>query len=298
MKKLPQLIVSLGFVFVSINCFADSGTLIIAHGGMKGCEMKIPVRWETQVHQMVENIKKTVPNDIELAFGMWNTKCFQLGIERLKESMLKKGRVLTHLKVLPLFISSHSAVIEMQKYIFGKRNDQVIPNLNVAQINFQGSMEYLNALDYNPQISLILAKNLRQLIDDANQRGLIVNEMEVFLVMHGPVGEENNIKWLEMGQRYLEDLLYLFPSLTGYVISLRDDAPQLIKSQATLVFRNQVELANKNGRAALILPLLLSSGGIEVGILERLERLPFTWTGQALLPDPYFEKVLRARLLL
>ena len=46
-----------------------------------------------------------------------------------------------------------------------------------------------------------------------------------------------------------------------------------------------VEGAVDEGKSALIVPLLLSYGGIETGIRRRLEGLPYRMAGQALLPD-------------
>ena len=46
-----------------------------------------------------------------------------------------------------------------------------------------------------------------------------------------------------------------------------------------------VEGAVEEGESVLIMPLLLSYGGIEDGIRQRLEGLPYRMARQALLPD-------------
>ena len=46
-----------------------------------------------------------------------------------------------------------------------------------------------------------------------------------------------------------------------------------------------VEAVVEEGKTVLIVPLLLSYGGIEVGIRRRLEGLPYRMARQALLPD-------------
>ena len=68
-------------------------------------------------------------------------------------------------------------------------------------------------------------------------------------------------------------------------LTVRDDAPGPIRDQATSELRTLVERANSEGRNVLIVPLLLSYGGIEKGIRERLEGLPYRMSSQALLSD-------------
>src|SRR5690606_32027476 len=110
-----------------------------------------------------------------------------------------------------LFVSSHSLVIEMQKFIFKKRPDRVIPIPSVSQTKFTGEIIYLNALDYDSKISLILADRYHRLIHLAKDRGFSKEDMELVFVMHGPVADADNVLWEEMAQRYLQDLTYLFP---------------------------------------------------------------------------------------
>ena len=68
-------------------------------------------------------------------------------------------------------------------------------------------------------------------------------------------------------------------------LTVRDDAPKLVQAKATAELRAVVEGAVREGASALVVPLLLSYGGIEAGIRERLEGLPYRMAHQALLPD-------------
>ena len=68
-------------------------------------------------------------------------------------------------------------------------------------------------------------------------------------------------------------------------LTVRDDAPKPIRNQAEAELRALVERVNGEGKNALIVPLLLSYGGIEKGIRKRLEGLPYRMSSQALLPD-------------
>jgi hypothetical protein len=68
-------------------------------------------------------------------------------------------------------------------------------------------------------------------------------------------------------------------------MTVRDDAPEPIRSQATAELRSRVERASQEGKRVLVVPLLLSFGGIEQGIRGRLEGLQYEMSTQALLPD-------------
>ena len=282
-------IILLGISF-SATSFAEKGILFLAHGSMKhhqnkSCSIHGPTNWEQLVIEAVRSIKVNLKHESEVAFGMWNSKCFDKGIKRLEKSIQSKGEELDHLIVLPIFVSSYSAVIEMQKFIFKKRPDRVIPIPSVVKTYFKHKITYLPAIDYNPQISMILSNRFHKLIHLAKQEGYKKDEMELVLVMHGPVSDQNNKKWIQMAEKYVTDISYLFPVKRTHIISLRDDAPREVRDIATKKLREIVSIASTKGRKALVLPLLLSKGGIEQGILDRLIGLDYIWSGETLLPD-------------
>lgn len=280
--------------FFSFSTFAETGVLFLAHGSMKGCGYENPTKWEKYVLDAVGSIK--TKDYVEVAFGMWNTKCFDMGIKRLSQKMKKRGKKLDHLRVIPLFISSYSVVIEMQKYIFKKRKIKVLPIPMAQKTSFKGQITYEKAIDYDPHISMILANRAHSLLHEAHEQGFDRSQMTYVLVMHGPVSPMANKKWLAMGKRYLEDIQYLFPISRGYVISLQDDAPGPVRDRATKKLQKLVNESHQRGGTALILPLLISKGGIEEGIIKRLKGLEYTWRGETLLPDPHFIKFLESRL--
>lgn len=284
------------FVFLNQFCFAKKGTLILAHGSMKGCGYTNPTQWEKGVHKIVDRVRPQVKHEIQVAFGMWNTMCFQKGLQKLQDRMAAKGQLLKELEVLPLFLSSHSVVIEMQKYIFQKRASKPINIPMATQIKFTGKIDYQSALDYNPHLAMIMANRLHGLIHSGKTEGYTKKQMEVVFVMHGPVGELDNLKWLEMAKKYQNDLNYLFPLHSFHIISLRDDAPTQTRDEQTQILREITSNATANGRVALILPYLLSEGGIQQGILDRLQGLDYIWSGDPILPDPFFDQVLLDRL--
>jgi len=68
-------------------------------------------------------------------------------------------------------------------------------------------------------------------------------------------------------------------------LTLRDDAPAPVRAQATQQLRDLVMHHRAAGLRVLIVPLLLSYGGIEQGLRERLESLEYAIPDAALMPD-------------
>lgn len=292
-------------LFFSITSLAETGILFIAHGTMNhgsghglssGCTPHHPSEWEGYVLSSINEMKNELPHKAEVAFGMWESHCFDEAISRLESRLAAVGKTLDHLVVFPLFISSHSEVIEMQKFIFRKRPDMVLPIPYVRQTRFQGQITYMKALDYDPHVSLILANRFHHLVHLAKDQGVSMKNMELVLVMHGPVDDRANIKWMEMGESYNKDIMYLFPVKKSHVLSLRDDAPAETRDRMTAELRGIISNADKNGRVALILPLLISRGGIDAGIIHRLRGLSYIWSGDAILPDSKLKDVIMNRL--
>ncbi|MCM2351172.1 MAG: hypothetical protein NDI69_14220 [Bacteriovoracaceae bacterium] len=306
MKKNFFLLLTLLVTFSWRNLYAGSGVLFIAHGTMnhnsgqehisRACMPHHYSPWEQFVLSTLGSIKNEIPKNFEVAFGMWESHCFDEAIERLEAKLLSEGSNLDHLIVFPLFISSHSEVIEMQKYIFKKRPDHVLPIPGVRPTKFNGQITYMNALDYDPHVSLILSNRFHQLVHMAKARGFNNKQMELVLLMHGPVDEISNIEWIKMGERYAKDVNYLFPVAASHIISLRDDAEGEVRDRMTEELRSKIKSVSVNGKVALLLPLLVSKGGIEGGILERVKGLDYIWSGHTLFPDPKLADVIVSRL--
>ncbi len=281
--------------FIHFSIWAQKGVLFIAHGSIKE-KSRLQNQlspWEQNVFDEVKKLDKDSSVPIELAFGMWNTQCFDEGINRLEERLSIEGKELDELHIFPLFISGYSLVIEMQKFIFGLRKDQPFEAPHIKMGRYLGDLVYHSALDYDPSISLILAKRTQTLISLAKTN---LKNLNLVLVMHGPVLDEDNIHWIEMGKSYLEDLNFLFPFHKTKVISLRDDAEEDIKNKASKELRNFILDSENKGKTSLVLPLLLSPKGIEQGIKKRLEGLKYIWKGDMLLPSQYFSKILKNKL--
>jgi hypothetical protein len=107
----------------------------------------------------------------------------------------------------------------------------------------------------------------------------------VIIVAHGPVPDDDNRRWLEDMGVLAEQVRAAAPFASVDYMTVRDDAGPAIRDAATKELRGKVEAARTARRRVLIVPHLLSFGGIERGVLKRLEGLEYTIADKALIPD-------------
>jgi hypothetical protein len=133
-------------------------------------------------------------------------------------------------------------------------------------------------LNHHTLVGEILTDRAREISTSPAQEAVII-------VAHGPVSDEENARWLAD----MEVLAEQVDAATSFSVidymTVRDDAPKPIRDAATAELRQRVEREQKLGRRVLIVPLLLSYGGIEKGIRQRLEGLDYVMAQRALVPD-------------
>jgi hypothetical protein len=79
-------------------------------------------------------------------------------------------------------------------------------------------------------------------------------------------------------------------------MTVRDDARVAIREAATAELRALVEKRHRDGDRVLIIPVLLSFGGIEQGIRKRLDGLDYVMAPQAIMPDDRMVDWIAAQL--
>ena len=288
MTKLNRLTRALTALVLSVM-FAlplaaqTEGILLLAHGGSD--------TWNEEVLNLATRIDQATP--VEVAFGMAKKRTIQDGVDRLSE------RGVAGIVAVPLFISSHSSIIRATEYLLALR-EEAVPELEIYARMDHGSntepaaheamfdpttpvettvpIRLTSALDRHPLVADILVSRAEAVSRNPEEEVAVI-------VAHGPVSDEDNTAWLEdMGA--LAELMRQKTRLSRVeYLTVRDDAPKPIRNQAEAELRALVERVSGEGKNALIVPLLLSYGGIEKGIRKRLEGLPYRMSSQALLPD-------------
>lgn len=261
---------------------AKTGILLLAHGGSK--------QWNDEVSKLATQVNETAP--VEVAFGMATKRNIQSAVDRLA------SRGVSEIVAVPLFVSSHSSVITSTEYLLGARKEAP-PELAVyAKMDHSHGEHHASDATIDPttpvkspvSIGMATALDRHAIVSEILlSRAISVSrepEREtVVIVAHGPVSDEENAKWLADMAALAERIKKASRFQRIEYLTVRDDAPEPIRSQATAELRSVVERAIGEGRKVLIVPLLLSYGGIETGVKKRLEGLSYTICRQALLPD-------------
>ena len=284
-RWLPALLL---FVLLAPGAVGAQGILLLAHGGRAD--------WNQEVLALAARVDASVP--VEVAFGMANKRTIRDALDRLA------ARDVTSIVAVPLFISSHSSVMRATEYLLGSR-DEAPPQMAAfarmavrmharrnpdAATGDDPGFDWTTPVETMTPISVGRALDGHALVAEILlSRALDVSkapEDEVAVVVaHGPSSEDDNELWLQNMSILVEAMRARTRFSRIEHLTVRDDASGAVKDQATAELRAAVEGAVDDGKSVLIVPLLLSYGGIEAGIRERLEGLPYRMARQALLPD-------------
>ena len=285
LARRTRLLLALLSALLTPGVVEAQGILLLAHGGSDD--------WNREVLALADRIDSSRP--VEVAFGMANKRTIQDAVDRLTE------RGVSGIVAVPLFISSHSSVLRATEYLLGSR-DEAPPELQAfarmgarrdsghADADADPSFDRTTRVETAVPISVTTALDGHSLVAEILiSRAVDVSrtpeEEIVVLVAHGPSSAEDNDLWLD-NMRSLAERMHLRTRFSRIqYLTVRDDAPDPVQSQATTELRAVVERAVQDGNSVLVVPLLLAFGGIEVGIRRRLEGLPYRMARQALLPD-------------
>jgi len=283
---LPLLVVTL---LVARSSSADPGILLLAHGGS--------AEWNGRVMELAAKVNATRPT--EVAFGMATRANIQSAIDKLV------ARGVTEIVAVPLFVSSWSTVITSTEYLLGLRAEAPAALANYAKMNHppagtsgvaarheghrvatEGTtpvessvpVRMTRALNDHPIVADILTSRARAISRDPAKEALII-------VAHGPNEEVDNRRWLEDMGSLAGRIKQTEPFASVEYLTLRDDAPKDVRDVATAQLRGIVQRELTAGRRVLIVPLLISFGGIERRLRERLDGLLCTMAEAALMPD-------------
>jgi sirohydrochlorin cobaltochelatase len=160
---------------------------------------------------------------------------------------------------------------------------------SLKQLSFKSRIIMTSALDDHPLVADILFDRIKELSAKPSNETVII-------VGHGPNPEQDNKNWVK-NMESLAAQIAEKQKETGassriiLSVTVRDDADKDIYDQAKEHLRGLVRQAGKQGDV-IVVPLLLSKGGVEQGIVKRLDGLTYKWNGKTLLPDPKIEKFI------
>jgi hypothetical protein len=233
----------------------------------------------------------------EVAFGMATRANIKTAIDQLV------ARGVTNIVAVPLFISSHSSVITSTEFLLGLRQEAPADLTKFAKMSHgshgsaggehaahEPAVDPASPINSPVPVRMTPAFKSHALIgaivaDRARSISTAPAAEAVILVAHGSVPEDDNRRWLEDMSVLADHVRRAAPFAAVDYLTVRDDAGPAIRDFATKELREKVEAQRAAGRRVLIVPHLMSFGGIEKGLLTRLEGLDYTMTTQALMPD-------------
>lgn len=268
------------------------GVLLLAHGGS--------VAWDANVQAIADDVNQTMPT--EVALGMATRANIQRAVERLE------ARGVARIVAVPLFVSSYSTVITSTEYLLGARRDmpealRMFATMShgpaghaahhgpdpdgMTPVKAGVPISITPALDAHAYVAAIVADRAAALSRQPATESVI-------LVAHGPTADDTNARWLVNLRALGVGVAARLPFASVDALTVRDDAPAPVRDAATRELRALVERRLGEQRRVLIVPVLLSFGGIEAGIRTRLDGLAYTMSTQALAPDPRLADWVRA----
>ena len=276
-----------------------SGVLLLAHGGQP--------QWNERVLAVAKAVDATQPT--EVAFGMASRASIQAAVDKLT------ARGVTSIVAVPLFVSSYSSVMTSTEYLLGLRPDAPADLKIFAKMDHSKhgapaaaasehaahmpAVDPASPVTRTVPVRMTPAFNRHPLIaqiaaDRAQSISKSPANESVILVAHGPVPEDDNNFWLADMKVLADQVKASAPYAAVDYMTVRDDAGPAMREAATKDLRDRVAKQVAAGRTVLIVPHLMSFGGIEQGIRKRLEGLPYLMTAQALMPDDRIVDWVRA----
>lgn len=267
-----------------------AGILLLAHGGSAD--------WNDRVLTLAAKVNETRP--VEVAFGMATRRNLQAAVDRLA------ARGVSKIVAVPLFVSSWSSVVTASEFLLGLRkeappalavfakmahSDPTAGASNAAHIGIHDDglamtpvvsripiLRMSPALNAHPLVAEILIDRAKVISRNAAAEAVVI-------VAHGPNSDDENRRWLDDMAAIAQAMKRNTAFVSIEYLTVRDDAPAAIRDTATAELRALVSRQLDHGHRVLVVPLLLSFGGVEKGIVARLEGLTVTLATQALLPD-------------
>ncbi len=151
--------------------------------------------------------------------------------------------------------------------------------LKMMPVKTTAKIRMAPALDHHPILADILADRAMAISRNPAKEVVV-------LVAHGPNDDPENDLWLADLREVAKMIAAKKPFVRVEAVTVRDDAGAPVREGATREFRQVVSTAVDQSHRVLIVPVLLSYGGIETGIRARLDGLDHVMSPAGLLPDP------------
>ena len=245
----------------------ETGVLLLAHGfGERGDKV---------FAERLGGLSGIFPTSVSYGMSMMGSGHIQTSVDALVEKGAKR------IVVVPVVSSTDNTMYRQWEYIFGKRDEASY--LAVPQIETEAEILMSTAIDDNPLVADILLDNLDELSEDPSKETVII-------VAHGPEGEEDNVKALEM----LSNVAMIVEQDGGYAevtgMTLQDDAAPEVRKANVQKLRDKVAEETAAGNKVLIVSNLMSARSIQHKMRKDLQGLDYEFSNKGLVQHDDFIK--------
>ena len=249
------------------------GILVLAHGGS--------LAWNENVTHALKDVGGEYPIVLHFGMGIQDASTLEESIRSLEALGVRE------ILAVPLFVSSHSLIMRQLKFLLGL-GDHSPFHTGLVPIRTDARITMTQALDDSPEVGEILYERLAE---------ISVNEGRetVILVAHGPVRDDDNRIWLATIKSVVAQLEQEYDFRAIHFTTLRDDAEPQVREAAARSLRKLVAEASLEGEV-LVVPLLISAGGIEAKIVAHLEGLEYRFVDKGLVPHPSIQHWVTRRI--
>ncbi|MFN3466326.1 MAG: sirohydrochlorin chelatase [Candidatus Brocadiales bacterium] len=251
------------------------GILILARGIDPPGEVST---WDKHVMAAVKPIQEAY--DVELVFGM-DEKVLQEAVSKLE------ARGALKILAVPLYISSHSPVVQKLAYLLGVTPVPPERQKEITPITVKADLHMTHATEHNPLAAEIV-------LERAIEVSLNPPQETVILVGHGPLTKVSETMWLRSMWALAEFVKEEGGFKAARVATIMFGAPPDLKEKAIKDLRALIEEESKSG-AVLVIPCMIAPGGIEGMLEEQLKGLTFRF-GRPYLPHVNVTKWLRGEI--
>jgi sirohydrochlorin ferrochelatase len=263
---------------------AQTGLVVVAHGATP--------EWNAKVRETVAQVRW--PHGAVAVAFLMGPEAATAGWDAAIDTLRARGAAA--LVVVPLMVSTHGFHYDQTEYYAGLRDTLIMPparpprpGADTAARAGGGHDHHVHhrppglpavvtpAIDAAPELSAILMAQWAALAAECRRR-------PVMLVAHGPNNDAQANRWvtnLSIAAQGLAAAGFTGPVRVGL---LRDDAPPSVRAAAVGAIRDTIQaLARRAADSVVVLPVLISSGGINrVTIPRDLKDLPIRYHPVAL----------------
>lgn len=256
---------------------ADVGVIVMAESGSRA--------WQKSVTRTVKDAK--LPYPYYVFFGAGDSGYQKNILQDYLRDLEDRG---AHtVIVIPLAISPYSPVFRQWQYLFGVSVQPGFIATPLFPISKNSAIRFTEPLNDSAVVLEILLDRIQEISRRPADESVVI-------VTPGPADSKDNDKWLAVLKR-LSDRLQTRGGYRGVeAATFRDDASSDERQQALLLLRKKVEAIPQAGGKALVVPLILSGGGIEHKISLELRGIPYSYNNKALLPDSRLSEWIRSQL--